>query len=314
MRTMIYRAYGPPSGLEAADLPRPTPGPKEILVRVAASSVNPIDWKLASGKLKYIQPLQLPKIAGFDLAGEVVELGPGVQDFAIGDRVHARLGGLTGGASAEYAVVGLDVAAPVPPGMDLGEAAALPLAGMTALQGLRDSAGLPMTGTNARVLIVGASGGVGHFAVQIARNMGATVVGVCSGRNVALVASLGAHEVIDYTKPDPYAGQAPFDVVFDCVGYDYGSWLPRLTPTGRYVSPLPMPGMMLRSFFNPFTARKVHPLLLKSRAADLRVLDTMVAAGTLKVVVDSRFRLEALAAAWERSIGGRAVGKIVVEI
>src|SRR5688572_3755151 len=270
MRAMIYRAYGGPERLEMTDIPRPAPGPGQVLVRVIASSVNPIDWKLASGKMRLIMPVQLPKVPGFDVAGEIAELGQGVTGYAIGDSVHARIATNRGtGACAEFAVVGSDVLARVPAGMNPGEAAALPLAGMTALQGLRDRAGLPLAGSRKRVLVVGASGGVGHIAVQIARASGATIVGVCSGRNAALVAGLGAHEVLNYQKPDPYREQAPFDIVFDCVGGSPFPWIKLLGSGGRYVTPMPGPGVFLRSMLNPFTGRKVLPVMLKSSGADL---------------------------------------------
>jgi NADPH:quinone reductase-like Zn-dependent oxidoreductase len=314
MRAMVYRAYGGPEKLELTDLPTPVPGAGQVLVRVRASSVNPIDWKRAGGGMRLIMPVSFPAVPGYDLAGEVVEAGAGVTGFPAGMRVHARIGEMKGGASAELAVAGVDVTAPMPEGMDAGEAAGLPLAGMTALQGLRDRARLPMTGARERVLVVGASGGVGHLGVQIARAAGATVVGVCSGRNAALVTSLGAHEVLDYTKPDPYRGQAPFDVVLDCVGGDPAPWLPLLGPGGRYASTVPGVGTFLRSALNAFTGKKVLPVMLKTRAVDLRFLDGLVAAGKLRVVVDSHFPLEDLAKAWQRSISGRAAGKIVINV
>lgn len=314
MRAILYRSYGGPDHLETADIPRPVAGPGQVLVRVLASSVNPVDWKLASGQLRLLRMVRLPNVPGFDVAGEVVELGPGVTSFSPGDRVHARLAHNRGAASAEYTVADVAVTARMPAGMDPGEAAGLPLAGMTALQGLRDDAGLPLSGATERVLVVGASGGVGHLAVQIARAAGATVVGVCSGRNTELVASLGAHEVIDYTKPDAYRGQAPFDVVFDCVGGSPWPWLARLAPRGRYASPMPGPTTLLRSLLNPLTRKKVRAVMLKTNADDLRILDRLVEAGALRVVVDSRYPLEGLRAAWERSKSGRATGKIVIDV
>lgn len=318
MRAVVYRSYGGPLNLALTELPRPTPGPAQVLVRVRASSVNPIDWKLARGDFKLVMPVKFPCVPGYDIAGEVTAVGPGVTEFSVGHKVHARIGDSAGGASAEYAVAGIDVVAPMPAGMEPGEAAGLPLAGMTALQGLRDRAGLAMNhaegGTRPRVLIVGASGGVGHLAVQIARAAGATVVGVCSGRNAALVASLGAHEVLDYTRPEPYRGQAPFDIVLDCVAGDPAPWVPLLGAGGRYASTVPGPALLLRSLLNPLRSKKVLPVLLKSRTADLRTLDRLVQDGALRVVVDQRFPLENLAGAWERSISGRAVGKIVVDV
>ena len=314
MRAMIYRAYGGPERLESVELPRPVAAANQVLVRVRASSVNPIDWKRGSGALRMIMPASFPLVPGFDIAGEVAAIGAGVTAFSVGMRVHARIGELSGGASAEYAVAGTDVVAPMPEGLDFADAAGLPLAGMTALQGLRDQASMPLEGSKDRVLIVGASGGVGHFAVQIARSAGATVVGVCSGRNAALVTSLGAREVLDYTQPEPYRGQAPFDIVLDCVAGDPGPWLPLLGPGGRYASCVPGPSVFLRAALNPFSSKKVKPVLLKSRAADLRVLDQLFEAKKLRVVIDSRHPLEKLAAAWERSISGRAAGKIIVEV
>ena len=314
MKAIVYRRYGGPERLELADIPRPVPGPGQVLVRVLAASVNPVDWKLASGELRLILPVKMPNVPGFDVAGEVAELGPGVQGFTPGDRVHARIGHGRGGASAEYAVCGIDVTTKSPPGMDPGEAAGLPLAGLTALQGLRDHGGLPLEGAGQRVLVVGASGGVGHLAVQIARAAGATVTGVCSGRNAALVSSLGAHEVIDYTKPDPYRGQPPFDIVLDCVGGSHSTWLPLLAPGGRFVSCLPGPSVILRNTLNAVTDKKVFAVMMKSNARDLATLDHLVEAGKLRVVIDSRHPLEDLRTAWERSISGRATGKIIVDV
>jgi NADPH:quinone reductase-like Zn-dependent oxidoreductase len=314
MRAMIYRTYGGPERLELTDMPRPAPGPGQLLVRVLASSVNPIDWKRASGKLRLLMPVAFPAVPGFDVAGEVADVGPGVKRFAAGDRVHARIATGGTGASAEFAVAGEDVTAKMPSGMDAAEAAGLPLAGLTALQGLRDRAGMPLQGARERVLVVGASGGVGHLAVQIARAAGAHVVGVCSGRNAELVTKLGAHEIVDYTRPDAYAGQAPFDIVLDCVGGSPSPWLPRLRPGGRFASTMPGPSVFLRSFVNPLTDRKVRAVMLKSNAADLEVLDGLWSAGKLRVVIDSRFPLAELRAAWERSMGGRAAGKIVVDV
>jgi NADPH:quinone reductase-like Zn-dependent oxidoreductase len=311
---MIFRTYGGPEVLELAELPRPVPGPEQILIRVHTSSINPVDWKRASGKLRLIMPVQLPAVPGFDVAGEVVEVGPGVTSFTPGMRVHARLAGGVGGAAAEYTLAGLDVTARMPEGMDMATAAGLPLAGMTALQGLRDRAGVPMQGARERILVVGASGGVGHLAVQIAAAAGATVVGVCSTRNIELVKGLGAHEVIDYTKPDAYAGQAPFDVIFDCVGGSPGPWLPRLKAGGRFVSAMPGPAVFLRSALNALVGKKVRAVMLKPNAADLRFLDSLYEAGKLRVVIDQRFPLTELRAAWERSQSGRAAGKILVDV
>lgn len=310
MRAVQYRYYGAP--LQPVDVPPPRPGANEVLIRVVAASVNPVDWKIHTGNLRLFMPQRLPVIPGFDVAGEVIAVGAGVHTFAAGDRVHARI--RQQGAAAELCVAGLDVVARMPQGMDFATAAGVPLAGMTALQALRDVVGLPMTAATARVLVVGASGGVGHLGVQIARAAGAYVVGVCSAKNAELVRELGAHEVIDYAAADAYAGHRPFDVVFDCVDGAPGPWLPRMTPEGRFVSAVPGPAVMFRSLINVFTGQKVSPVMLKSNAADLIVLDELYRAGKLRVVVGARFPLAELDAAWALSRSGRARGKIVIDV
>jgi len=312
MRAQIYRSYAAP--LEAAELPRPVPAADQVLVRVHRASVNPVDWKQASGKIRLLMPVKLPCTPGYDLAGEVVEAGARATEFKAGMRVHTRLA--VSGASADFALCDLTTLGPIPEGMSYDEAAGLPLAGMTALQGLRDGCQVPLGGGGGqRVLIVGASGGVGHLAVQLARATGAHVVGVCSGRNADLVLGLGAHETLDYTQPDPYRGQAPFDAVLDCVGSDHGAWLPLLKKKGgRYASCVPGPGVVARSLTNALCGQRVSPVLLRSNAADLQVLDGLWKAGKLKVIIDSHHPLEKLSEAWERSKSGRSVGKIVIDI
>ena len=313
MRAMTYAAFGGVEQLRAVEVPRPSPGPGQLLIRVRRASVNPVDWKIASGKLRLLMPVTLPAIPCLDIAGEVQELGAGVTGFEVGAMAHARVGSFPGRGAAEFAVAGVHVAAPMPPGMSLEDAAAIPLAGLTALQGLR-AGGLPEAGAGQRALVVGASGGVGHFGVQIARAAGAHVTGVCSTRNAALVTSLGAHETIDYSASDAYGGKPPWDIILDCVGSAPGFFMPMLTPTGHYASCVAGPGTIARLLWNPFSGRKDHAVMVKSNATDLVFLDRLYAAGKLKVVIDSRFPLEMLGEAWTRSMGGRSVGKIVVEV
>jgi len=313
MRAMTPDTWGPTPALP--HLRPPTPVPEQVLVRVRATSINPIDWKQASGEARPILGAKFPKfVPGYDLAGEVEALGPGVTGFSVGQRVHTRLSGRSGGASAELVLAGLDVLQPLPAKLDFAQGAGLPLAGMTALQGLRDACLLPMSGATQRVLIIGASGGVGHLAVQIARAAGAHVTGVCSGRNVELVRRLGAHEVIDYTKPDAWRDVAPFDVISDTIGSAPGEFLPRLTAQGRFSSWLPGPAVFGHAALNLVRAKKVLPVLLTPNARDLGVLDALVEKGQLEVGIDSRFPFEQLGAAWERSRSGRATGKVIVDV
>jgi NADPH:quinone reductase-like Zn-dependent oxidoreductase len=313
MRAMVLDEYSYHPKLK--ELPAPTPGADEVLVRVHATSVNPIDWKQGGGGARPLLRAAFPNfVPGYDLAGEVAALGPNVKGFTVGQRVHTRLSGTKGGANAELVVAGLDVLRPLPATLDFAQGAALPLAGMTALQGLRDGCALPLEGAQARVCVIGASGGVGHLALQLARAMGANVTGVCSGRNVELVRRLGAHAVVDYTQPGAWEGAAPFDAVYDCVGSPPGDWLPRLTPRGRFASCLPGPAVFAHAALNVLRGRKVAPVLLAPNAADLAVLDGFVERGAVQVVIDSRFPFEKLGDAWERSRSGRAAGKIVIDV
>jgi NADPH:quinone reductase-like Zn-dependent oxidoreductase len=310
MKAIVFRKYGGPEILELAELPAPEPGPGKILVRVRVTSVNPVDWKIAGGQFWPILRARFPSVPGLDVAGEVVRCGEGLSDFAPGTRVHACMN--HGAASAEYTLTTPDLTVPMPAGMDYATAAGLPLAGMTALQGLRDKGGMPMEGATQRVLVIGASGGVGHLAVQIARAAGATVIGVCSDRNRALVERLGAREVIDYRAPDPYRNLAACDIILDCVGQSPSKLLRHLKPGGRYVSALPGLALLLRGLI-PLGSKKVKTVILKPNAADLRILDDLVSAGKLRVETQ-RFPLEQMRAAWERSISGRTIGKIVIDV
>lgn len=313
MRAMVLPEYGMSPRL--AELPAPTPAVNEVLVRVKATSVNPIDWKQGSGRARPLLGAKFPDfVPGYDLAGVVEALGPGVTGFVVGQRVHTRLSGTAGGANAELVCAGLDVLRPLPDALDFEQGAGLPLAGMTALQGLRDGCGLPMSGASRRVLVIGASGGVGHFAVQLARAAGAHVTGVCSARNVELVRSLGAHDVVDYTASDPWRGVTwLFDCIFDCVGSAPGAYLPKLSSRGRFASCLPGPGVFAHAALNPLRSKSVRPVLLSANAEDLAALDALASKGELRVVIDSRYPAEQLAAAWERSAGGHAAGKVVVD-
>jgi NADPH:quinone reductase-like Zn-dependent oxidoreductase len=315
MRAIHLRSYGGPDKLQLVHIQEPQPAQGQLAVRVFSSSVNPIDWKRASGAYRLIMPVQFPSIPGYDIAGEVMALGSGVTGFAVGDRVHARIAEMSGGASAEVAVVGVEVTTKMPEGMTFADAAALPLAGMTALQGLRDGGKLTFfEGTNKRVLIIGGSGGAGHFAVQIARAMGAHVTSVSSAKNAEVTRSLGAHETIDYNASEPFAGQAPFDVIYDCVAGEPGKYNAHLTPQGRYLSCVPGPSVFAYATMNFLRKKHVGAVMLKANAADLAVLDDLFARGKLRVLIDAHFPLERLRDAWEHSIRGRSVGKIVIDV
>ena len=313
MLAMQYQGYGGADLLKPAELPVPRPAPSQLLVRVTASSVNPVDWKLHNGQYRWIMPVKFPSTPGFDLAGEVVEVGTQVTHFKPGDRIFAMLDRRPGGASAEYVVVGEAAAAQLPANIPEQEAAAIPLAGLTALQTLRD---LGHLAAGKQVLIVGASGGVGHFAVQIAKSHGAVVTAVCHGRNVDLMRQLGADHVIDYTKQSDFRGVQDFDIVLDLVVQaPLRAFFSVMAKDGVYVATLPSLSRLAAAFLLPFVSkRRVRIAAVKPRGEDLDVLRALWETRKLRPVVDRVFRLEELAAAHAYSQKGRVVGKIVIAV
>ena len=313
MRAMQYVGYGDPTQLRMADVPVPKPAPEELLVRVAASSVNPVDWKLYNGSLRYLVPMKFPGIPGFDIAGEVVEVGKQVEQFKAGDRVYASLDSKSGGAAAEYASVGAQAAAPLPKTMGYQRAALIPLAGLTALQALRDKGRLR---SGQRCLIVGAAGGVGHLAVQIGKALGAHVTGVCSTANVALVKELGADQVIDYTKQSDFQGDGGYDVLLDAVGtLAFAPFKAAMNPEAIYITLLPRFASIARALCLPFYSKqRVVPFLMRPKGDDLRYLAELIERSQLRAIVDSTFKLEDLAEGHQRSQSGRVTGKIKVLI
>lgn len=313
MRAMQYRAYGSPDQLAQAEVALPQPAPSQLLVRVIATSVNPIDWKLHNGDYRWIMPVKFPSIPGFDVAGEVVKTSAQTTQFKAGDRVFAMTETRPGRASAEYVAVGAAAAAHMPDNLSPAEAAAVPLAGLTALQALRD---LGQIRAGSHVLIVGASGGVGHFAVQIAKTYGAVVTAVCSTDHIELVRRLGADHVIDYTKKANFRNPAPYDLVLDLVvRAPLRVFFPLMATTGVYVSSLPSLSRLAAAVALPwYSQRRVKIARVQPRRADLEVLREMCEAGKLRPVIDRMFPLDALAHAHAYSQKGRTAGKIVVTV
>jgi NADPH:quinone reductase-like Zn-dependent oxidoreductase len=279
-----------------------------------ASSVNPIDWKLASGAFRYLLPVRLPATPGMDMVGEVIAVGPHTSGFAVGQRVVARVGTRPGGACAEQALVGVEMAVLLPDGVAIDQAAALPLAGMTALQGLRDDGGLRLDGDDRRVLIVGASGGVGHYAVQLARLSGAHVTGVCSTAKMDLVQELGADVVIDYTQQSDFRGSAPYDLILDCAAKaPWARFEEVLAPDGVLSQPTLSPAWLPRMLVTRlFSRRRIKATMLQANSDDLGLLLQMLADGRLRSVVGARFPFTALEAAWAINQQGGTSGKIVL--
>ncbi len=312
MKAILIRKYGSSQVLEYTDLPRPSIKAKEVLVKVHASSVNPIDWKLRYGVLKFLTRHKLPFVLGCDISGEIVATGHKVHNFQVGDLVYAMLDTLTSGAYAEYVRVPVESVALKPNKMSHQEAAAVPLAALTSLQALRDKG--KMKGGD-KVLINGASGGVGLYALQIANALGAEVTAVCSGKNMNLAKEFGADKVIDYTQADFTQGDEVYNIVFDVVGNkSLIACKSVMAADGIYITSQPGPKEFVNSLWSLFSRRKSKVIMVKPSGRDLQILGDLVEAEQLRSHIDKVYPLSEVAAAHEHSESNRVRGKIVIEV
>ncbi|HVT16963.1 MAG TPA: NAD(P)-dependent alcohol dehydrogenase [Thermoanaerobaculia bacterium] len=317
MKAAVIDGYGGVERLEVREVPRPRPGSGQLLVRVRAASVNPIDWKIRSGRLRFLKRASFPVVLGFDVAGEVAELGPEAHRFAPGDAVFAFLDSRLGGAYAEYAVVGEQAVAAKPESVSFEAAAALPVAGLTALQGLRDGGEL-MAGD--RVLVNGGAGGVGHLAVQLAAAQGAQVSAVAGPRNQQFLRQLGAARTFDYEREDFTRGDETYDIVFDAIGNrSLRECDPVMADDGIYLTTLPGPGILLEllrsslaGLFGP--TRLARIVVVKPRGEDLATLAILVDQGKLRPAIEHTFSLDEIRQAHQASESGHTRGKVVVRI
>jgi NADPH:quinone reductase-like Zn-dependent oxidoreductase len=322
MKAIVYRCYGSPDVLEFEDVEKPTPADNEVLVKVHAASVNPLDWHYMRGSpylMRLGSGLGAPKDSrmGVDFAGTVETVGKNVTRFKRGDEVF----GGRSGAFAEYVIVPDDRAIALKPSnATFEQAASMPIAAITALQALRDKGQLK---PGQKVLINGASGGVGTFAVQIAKSFGAEVTGVCSTRNVEMVRSIGADHVVDYTKEDYTESGQQYDLIIDNVGNHSllanrrvlnpdGIFVIIGGPKGNWLAPLmnPIKALML----SPFVGQEFVMLLAKMDKDDLTILGNLMEAGKVTAVIDRRYRLSEVPAAIRYSEEGHARGKIVIDL
>jgi len=311
MRAVVIDRYGGPEVLRITTVPRPVPRRGQVLVRTRFIGVNPKDIIVRKGKFKIATGKKFPLIVGHDIAGEVVEAGLGA-DLGEGDLVYGMINDFAGRAYAEYAAVDCKQLALAPSSIGLEVAAAVPLAAQTALQALRDDAQLQ---PGQSVLINGASGGVGVFAVQIAKILGARVTAVCSHRNAELVKELGAEEVVDYGRTELANLDARFDVIFDVFGnYHFEKLRHLLGPRGTYVHTIPS-SRIFRDVARTFVRRRNAKLVVvKSRRDDLDWLRQHIDAGRLRVVVDRSFSLADVADAHRYMETKRARGKVVLAV
>lgn len=312
MRAVGFRRYGSPEVLEQLVLARPAPAAECILVRVAAAGVNPADWNLRSGGLRLVARLKLPFVPGADVAGIVEAVGEGVTRFQPGDAVFAMLSTSAGGGYAEYATLEAAIAARVPANLALAEAAAVPLAGTTALQALRDQAAIQ---PGHQVLVNGASGGVGTFAVQIAKLLGARVTAVCSGRNADLVREIGADDVRDYTRDDIFATDTRYNAIFDTIGSQpFRRWRSLLQARGTVVTIAPKPRDIAVALLTRSNRQRLKTFFVRPSGSDLAALSGWIADGRLRPVVDRSYVLADAVEAHRYSESKRVRGKLVLVV
>ena len=321
MKAVVYCDYGSADVLKIESVEKPVPTDSQVLVRVRAASVNPLDWHFMRGE-PYIARLgfglRKPKVIrlGVDFAGVVEAVGKNVTEFKPGDEVF---GGRTG-AFAQYVTIRESQVARKPANLTFEQAAAVPVAALTALQGLRDKGGIQ---PGQKVLINGASGGVGTFAVQIAKSFGANVTGVCSTRNVDLVRSLGADHVIDYTKEDFTKSAQRYDLVLDNVGNHSLSKLKGvLNPNATYIMVggqkgkwiAPMPRAFHAMLVSRFGKHNMRFFISEMRKKDLQVLADLMQAGKVTPVIDRTYKFSDIREAVRYQEAGHARGKVVVTV
>ncbi|MDJ0708066.1 MAG: NAD(P)-dependent alcohol dehydrogenase [Leptolyngbyaceae cyanobacterium MO_188.B28] len=311
MKAIVINAYGAADVLQLMDIDQPTPKPNQIKVKIQAAGVNPVDWKIRKGMLKLVTGSRFPRVLGSDLAGEVVECGDQATRFKVGDAIYAFTNPTVGGAYAEFAVIPEQIACLKPQNLTFAQAAAAPLAATTALQALRDQGKLQSGQT---VLVNGAAGGVGLFAIQIAKAMGATVTGVCSGPKIELVEGLGCDRVIDYTQQDFTQAPDRYNLIFDAVSkQSFRSCKRILEPNGVYVNTLPSPSGLLQTLLTGLTpGKKSKFILVQPNGRDLDYLRSLFESQKLRPIIDRTYPLAETAAAHTYSETERATGKLVI--
>jgi NADPH:quinone reductase-like Zn-dependent oxidoreductase len=317
MRALCYDRFGPPEVLHVADVAEPVPQPGEVKVRVHAASLNPLDWKIRAGHLRWVPVFRRPpRIAGCDFAGEIVGVGGGAISHFVGERVFGSLLPFgRDGTLAEYAVASVDRLATMPAELGYDQAAALPIAGGTALQALVDEARLA---PGQRILITGAAGGVGHFAVQLARHVGAHVVGVCGAGNAEFVRGLGADETVDYARDDFTRRGDRFEVVFDAAcASSFMAARAVLNPAGCYLNTGGNAAAVAVTTLGGLLARvgsrqRAISIVLASGAARWERVAALAREGVLRAHVERSIALEDVADAQRAMETGHGRGKIVV--
>ena len=308
MKAVSIYYYGGPGVLAYEDAPRPHPAPGDVLVRVHAAGINPVDWKIREGHLKEMLHHTLPLVLGWDVSGVVAALGAGVTRFKVGDEVFSRPDIERDGAYAEFIVIRETEVALKPKSVDHVHAAALPLAGLTVWQSLFDAAALT---AGQRVLIHAAAGGVGSLAVQLAKGRGAHVIGTASAKNHAFVRALGADEVVDYERERFETVIGPVDVVFDTMGGDIQTRSWKVLKRGGILVSIASPPSAEAAVAH---GGRFAFVFTQPNAAQLAEIATLVDAGKLKAIVETVLPLAAAVRGQALSAAGHTRGKIVLQV
>lgn len=314
MKALTYHGYGDRSMLALEDLPDPgAPRAGDVRVRVHASSVNPVDGKVRRGELKLIAGGHFPKRPGLDFSGEVESIGDDVSGFEVGDAVYGAARSMSEGAFAESVLVHATAIAKQPSAIDQTTAAGVPTVAIAALQALRD---IVKVARGDQILVNGCTGGVGIFAVQIAKHAGALVTGVCGTDGVSLSRELGAVEVVDYTKGDVLGGRTKYRAILELSGkLSFDSAQESLDENGLYVDFSPSPAALIgNTIANPFRSKKHVFAMTAAKMPDLEFIAKEIDAGRLRPAPTRVFPLEHFADAFALAEGGGVVGKVVVRV
>ena len=322
MKAIVYYNYGSPDVLKCEEIEKPTAGDDEVLIKVRAASVNPLDWHFMRGTPYFVRVktgLRKPKTTrlGVDVAGQVEAVGRNVTQFKPGDEVF----GSCRGAFAEYACTSESALVMKPSNVTFEQAASVPVAAFTALQGLRDKGHIQ---PGQKVLINGAAGGVGTFAVQIAKWFGADVTGVCSTRNVDMVRSIGADQVVDYTQEDFTKSEQRYDLILDSVGNHSllacrrvlnpkGIYIAVGGPSGRWMIG-PLARAIIALVLSRFVSQNLVMVLARRSKGDLTIMRELMEAGKVTPVIDRRYRLSEVPEAIRYLEEGHARGKVVITL
>jgi len=311
MKAAVINAFGTPYVFKIADVPEPAIRDNDILIETIAGSVNPVDWKQRKGNHRFLFGSPFPIVLGYDVSGTVIKTGSKVQEFKTGDRVCGVLNNKYGGGLGQFSRGSQTCFAHVPSSIDLSVSAALPLAGLTALQALRNKG---MIKHGMKVMIIGAAGGVGHYAIQIARIFETEVYAVSSAKHKEFIDRLVPNTFIDYKQEDILKILEHFDIIFDTIGtYSFPECKHLLKPKGVYINTLPRPKFIWHKLQAIFTmGKRARTLLMHQNQQDLNLLIGWVQTGLMKIRIDKEFVINEISQAHMYSEAGRTEGKILI--